>query len=472
MNHIKGTASIMLLLILTMKPFPTFAIIQGDVELLKTVAMKNKANFESLLTWKGEAFEERTSTQGDWYDYMMKNKCTFAYDKLQEAVRWNKEPQEYRFINHGESMIPNLAIYNSAMFKDQSYYEYSGQQQPDDRNKVAYYHLAIVDPIVARGWQGHCLDPRYFFADPGGATIHDKLMIIYNNANNPEQFEWYVKRVGDLVTLEVQFGEDNNKTEKCVYNLSAGGNMVEYYNKTPNAENIREYEYEEKSGVWIQKSYKKMNITQRKNGEMSRSTRTINWSNSIVNVPFDEDEFTVEKLGLKRGDRVSDHRIGKGYIYDGTLIEPPPSPKTLIKEKLPELKDLGINLSPADVNDRSMLVCFFDYEQRPSRNCILQLSERAQELKAKDIVVVAVQTSKIEQAKLDEWFKENNVLFPVGMIKGDSEKIRLAWGVKSLPWLILTDKKHIVTVEGFNHDGLDKKIKILTVSIRRLLIRF
>jgi len=35
---------------------------------------------------------------------------------------------------------------------------------------------------------------------------------------------------------------------------------------------------------------------------------------------------------------------------------------------------------------------------------------------------------------------------------------RLAWGVKSLPWLILTDKKHVVAAEGFSIIDLDAKI--------------
>ena len=204
------------------------------------------------------------------------------------------------------------------MIKDQSSYQYSALGLRDGKET---YHLVIGDLKLARGWEDFCLDPRYFFTDPGGESIHGRLMFLYNNANDERLSEWYVKQARDIVTLEVQFGDNNENIEKYVFNLSLAGNLIKYLNMTPNAENIREYEYEEKSGVWIQKSYKKMNITQRKNGEMSRSTRTINWSNSIVNVPFDEDEFTVEKLGLKRGDRVSDHRIGKGYIYDGTLIE-------------------------------------------------------------------------------------------------------------------------------------------------------
>jgi len=310
------TSLTMLTIVVSLTPLPCLAGIQGDVELLKTVALRHKANFESILTWKGEAFEERTSTIGDWFDSMIKNKCTFAYDQLRGAVRWNKDPQESRCINHGEPQTIIHANYNSAMFKDQSYYEYTGFEQPDDKNKVIY-HLAIGEPKMASGKQNHGLDPRYLFADAPGAPIHGKLMFLYNNANDEGASGWSVKREGDLVTLQIS--PDETRTQKEVYDLSSGGNMVEYYNKTPTAENTKSYTYEEKSGVWVLKSFKKTNITHRKNGEVSRSTRTINWSNSVVNVPFEEDEFTVEKLGVKYGDLVSDHKIGIGYIYGGFL---------------------------------------------------------------------------------------------------------------------------------------------------------
>jgi len=45
------------------------------------------------------------------------------------------------------------------------------------------------------------------------------------------------------------------------------------------------------------------------------------------------------------------------------------------------------------------------------------------------------------------------------MIQGDSEKSHFAWGVKSLPWLILTDREHIVTAEGLSVGGLNEKVK-------------
>lgn len=32
--------------------------------------------------------------------------------------------------------------------------------------------------------------------------------------------------------------------------------------------------------------------------------------------------------------------------------------------------------------------------------------------------------------------------------RGDDKKLRLDWGIKSLPWLILTDQHHIIRTEG------------------------
>ena len=55
--------------------------------------------------------------------------------------------------------------------------------------------------------------------------------------------------------------------------------------------------------------------------------------------------------------------------------------------------------------------------------------------------------------------KDNNIPFPVGMIQGEEEKTRFTWGVRSLPWLILTDDKRVVRAEGFRLSELNEKIK-------------
>jgi peroxiredoxin len=132
---------------------------------------------------------------------------------------------------------------------------------------------------------------------------------------------------------------------------------------------------------------------------------------------------------------------------------------SLIGKPLPELKEFKIQLSPADVKDRMILVCFWDMNQRPSRQCITKLAEQAGQLKEKGITIIAIQSAKVEKNALDEWIKKYNISFAVGMIAGKEEEVHLAWGVKALPWLILTDRKHVVIAEGFALSELDEKIK-------------
>jgi hypothetical protein len=130
-------------------------------------------------------------------------------------------------------------------------------------------------------------------------------------------------------------------------------------------------------------------------------------------------------------------------------------------DPLRSLAEFKIKLSSQNVKEKMILLCFFDMNQRPSRNCMKELSKKVHELKGKEVVVIAIHTSKTEHEKLDDWVKKNNIPFQVGMVQGNEDKTRFTWGVRSLPWLILTDKEHIVTAQGFRLDELDEKITAL-----------
>ena len=75
------------------------------------------------------------------------------------------------------------------------------------------------------------------------------------------------------------------------------------------------------------------------------------------------------------------------------------------------------------------------------------------------MVVIAIQAAEVERRALEQWAKEQGIAVPVGSIQGDAEKATFAWGVRSLPWLILTDATHIVRAEGFAVNELDGKIE-------------
>jgi len=192
-----------------------------------------------------------------------------------------------------------------------------------------------------------------------------------------------------------------------------------------------------------------------------------------------EGKFTIEKICAGKI-RISANISGRTRLYGNVETEGgatdirvviserssttryvPKRPPSLVGRPLPELKDLKIEISSADADDKMLLVCFWDMEQRPSRYCIRQLAKQAEQLKQKGVAVVAVQASKVDENALNEWMKKYNIPFPVGMVKGDEEKSRFAWGVRSLPWLILTDTEHIVRTDGFGTNELNEKIKAM-----------
>ena len=124
-----------------------------------------------------------------------------------------------------------------------------------------------------------------------------------------------------------------------------------------------------------------------------------------------------------------------------------------------DFEGIDIEFTLEKVKGKRILLCLWDIEQRPSRNCVIQLAKRAEELDRKGIAVVGIQISKIEKNEFDAWMKKNRISFPIGIVQGDTEGIRLTWGTRSFPWIILTDKQHVVTEEGFGVGDLDEKIE-------------
>jgi hypothetical protein len=155
---------------------------------------------------------------------------------------------------------------------------------------------------------------------------------------------------------------------------------------------------------------------------------------------------------------VMDSRAESGprnMYYTQTMTLIPLEPK---KRKIVSFEGIDIDFNTDQAKGKMLLVCFWDMNQRPSRNCILQLTKQAEQLAEKDLTVVVVQTSKVDENALHEWIKENEIPFAVGIIQDNEEKARFDWGIKSLPWLILTDREQKVSAEGFSVDELGDKI--------------
>jgi|GEM_PF-2364685 len=158
-------------------------------------------------------------------------------------------------------------------------------------------------------------------------------------------------------------------------------------------------------------------------------------------------------------------RPGETATLDFDLRDPPVRPEDRDRVRplgrnmaLPPLERIGHADRLARTKDKRLLICFFDINQRASRNNLLELNRRFDSLAARNILVLAVQASDVQAEILDKWLKDNSIAFPVGSIAAPADRIRFEWGVKGLPWLILTDSRHVVTAEGVALADLETEV--------------
>lgn len=137
-----------------------------------------------------------------------------------------------------------------------------------------------------------------------------------------------------------------------------------------------------------------------------------------------------------------------------------PRRPSLKGKPLPDLAavELGGDATPAG---KSVLLCLFDVEQRPSRRFVKQLAEQRDALQQKGVTVLGLQATVMTPESFKEWKDANPVPFPVGHLAEKADKTKWASDVESLPWLILVDGERRVTAEGFALDELDAKLKAL-----------
>ncbi len=181
-----------------------------------------------------------------------------------------------------------------------------------------------------------------------------------------------------------------------------------------------------------------------------QSTCNLTVTEFRLNEPLADELF---QMTLKEGVEVQDHRSGELQIYKQPRQWP-----SLLGKPLSSFEGVNLKSSVAQ-KETTLVICFVDLEQRPSRHAIEEIVARADDLLKANIAVVLIQVSNLVPELLDQWQNKLNIPFNLCAITGDVDKVSLSWGVKALPWLILTDKQHNVTAEGFSINDLDEKLK-------------
>ncbi|MBN1361165.1 MAG: redoxin domain-containing protein [Sedimentisphaerales bacterium] len=132
-----------------------------------------------------------------------------------------------------------------------------------------------------------------------------------------------------------------------------------------------------------------------------------------------------------------------------------PSAESKVGKPVPGFDSIRFEGFQSDqATGKPLLVCFWDMDQRSSRQCIQALEKQKDALQAKGLLVLAIHCEAQSPGQVSSWLHENSISLTAGTIAGDSHDVLLAWGAKGAPWLVLTDARHVVTKEGFTLDEL------------------
>jgi len=135
-------------------------------------------------------------------------------------------------------------------------------------------------------------------------------------------------------------------------------------------------------------------------------------------------------------------------------------PVSLKGKPLPDLTSIGLRAAEAP-SGQPVLAVFVDTKRSLVR-FLESLGQKAGMLKEKGVAVIVVQSSPMSEDLFATWKQQADLPFPTGWMKDNVEKTRAAWGVGSLPWLLLTDRTHRVIDEGFSLAELDSKLPAAT----------
>ena len=110
--------------------------------------------------------------------------------------------------------------------------------------------------------------------------------------------------------------------------------------------------------------------------------------------------------------------------------------------------------------DKMVLLCFWEMGEPNSEQLARALNERQESLAERGMAVVLVEACAATRAKLKSWAEENKIAFPVGSFRErDVKPLRQNWVIQRLPWLVLTDKEHVVIAEGLGLYELDDRMR-------------
>ncbi len=455
---------------------------QDDADLLRLVAITHMKNRDQLSTWQGRAQIEETREGADGIALKQKTSVRFLCDCQREMTRWTWAVDE-RYVKERPSAGAGPALEAAAgrvisgLKTRVAFCRYTSDVTTPDGGAGAA--LVIWPPDVTRGRPfTECFEPLSYLG--GHMTlcvdnVVERLLLLYRGIRNQQLSDVTAIRDGTCVVLRAG---DEALWNQHRFDLSQGGNVVQFDGKSENGSERRLWTYEVREGVWIPKTFvfRYQRSAPDSRGSTVRAVQ-VTFVENVVNRSLAPCEFSLKALGLTDGASVADERPGhSSFVYheednerlsqelQGTMT-PLPSDRplefaeALAGKPLPDLDSIGMDAVSDAAKDKCLLVCLWDFNHRPARHWIQQLARRAGALQQRGVAVLAVQVGDVGSDRLGTWAREQDIPFPIGTVEGDVAKVRFTWAVQSLPWLVLTDARHVVRAEGFDLTELEDRIR-------------
>lgn len=303
-----------------------FAAMKGDKELLSLVADVYRGNKGRIQGWSGQILV----TDTDYLDGQQLNKTEskveFVADTSSRQLRWDWNVRS----KEGDTTRSKLTMFNGLLNKDGFAFV---RQDVGERAPIKTIEIVPRNEFSA-GPLSNTFDPMYFLGYRG-EDVADRFRMFHDHYSEPGLAGWTVSRQVDLVTLEY---ENNGMVNRYIVDLAQGGTLLRYEASSPTEggdelleSEKMEWTYEYANEVWVPKTtrYEKLERFEVRNGKPvlsdheRRATREIKWIDNRINERISDDEFDLNKLGIRDGDVIADKLTGTTYRYNSPANQSP-----------------------------------------------------------------------------------------------------------------------------------------------------
>jgi hypothetical protein len=312
LTSLKTLRKLVVLAMLLLGPTEASARLIGDPEILRQAAAIYRSNRGKLVSWQGQVrIADQEEIDGRETKRIDSQVVFFAsIPEGQLRFDWN-----ITFRSGGSTLNPITS--RDGLISEDRYISVTRHYDPQKKTPGIFIEPATVRSVTDE------FNPMYYFGYQG-ENLSDTLLWHADHAETSGDIEWVVSRNGPTVTLRC---DTEGLYNEYALNLDTGANLLHYRAGDATEDATVEWTYELSNSVWIPKTWSRVKrerwrIENKKripSMDEKTKTRTVTWTESKVNEPIADSEFSMEKLGIKSGELVVDRITKSDYRYNSVI---------------------------------------------------------------------------------------------------------------------------------------------------------